>query len=487
MAGLFDASGDATDWYLFEVRFGSIQQAGGNTAEIAFDLDYADGLARADMNFAIYQAGFVNTPNSSGAEVVAGTLIYHSLDGGGPDDHPAPLQGSDLDDLSRGSVGLGDPYIGPVSLPEGFYLMQVNNPTVTQIERLQYTDRLAQNPYARFEPIDAIARIAEDRIAEPLAEDGLGTPFVAPQVPLLLDPAGAPTPFNLSDVTLFVSNTTSIATVDPFSGGREISFGSLAGVGGAAGLLPTIGDFALRDNPLFDPTSTDPEAARGQRLMAFATGIGDGNPPSDANTGGYLFIDITEETTAESPTGLAAPNTVAVKGLGANGVLTDDTVQTWMNDPDGDPAAPTAIEANVGMQYDAIVFNPSAPDLNEGYAVGRRPDGLATNILVRFNAITGQVLSATGDVQDESERFPVAAPVRNPGAALPVRKPNAGLDVIDQRVLDNTASRGPSGDARTGISLAMRASTTWWRRSATVSATSSLSISSRRSEKIALR
>ncbi|MCA9168779.1 MAG: hypothetical protein KDB23_13985, partial [Planctomycetales bacterium] len=453
LAGAMGPGGDAVDWYMFEVRFASTQQPGGNTAEITIDLDYADGLARSDLGFAVYEANFVTTTNMAGGEITAGQLIYHSLDGGGPDDHPAPLQGSDLDDLSRGSVGLGDPFLGPISLREGFYLLQITNPTLTPIERLQYTQALPPNPYARFEPIDAIARIAEDRIGEPITEDGQGTAFAAPQVPLLLDPAGAATPFTLADVTLFVSNANTVSTVDPFSGGAEIALGAFAGVGATDGLLPTIGDFALRDNPLFDPTSADPEAARGQRLMAFANGIGDGNPPSDANTGGYIFIDITEKTTAESATGLAAPGTIAIKGVGQNGALTDDTIQSWMLDPNNpDPANPSAVEADTGMLYDAIVFNPTSPDINEGYAIGRRGDNLVTNILVRFNAITGQVLSATGDVQPDTERFPVPNPVTNPGAPLPTRKPNAGFDIVENGVLDTTAGGGPGGNI-TGIAL----------------------------------
>ena len=56
---------DSVDWYLFEVRFASIQQPGGNFAELTFDLDYADGMARSDLGFAIYEANFVATTNLS--------------------------------------------------------------------------------------------------------------------------------------------------------------------------------------------------------------------------------------------------------------------------------------------------------------------------------------------------------------------------------------------------------------------------------------
>jgi hypothetical protein len=362
-----------------------------------------------------------------------------------------------LDDLSRGSVGSQDPYFGPVSLAEGFYLLQIVNPEVVQLERLQYTDELAPNPYARFEPVDSIHRIAEDRINEPITEDGQGTTFSPPQVPLLLDPRNAPVPFTLGDVELFVSSANALFSVDPFTGSREVSLGTLAGMDATAGIAPVIGDFALRDNPLFNPASDDPNAARGQRLMAFAHDLGLGEVPNDGNVGGYLWLDITEETQAERAGSTLPGGSVAAKGVGENGALTDDGVITWGPDPDSeDPAVPDLIVINEGVFYDAIVFNAATPDIREGYAIGRRSTGVS-NILVRFDAVTGLVLSASGEEQPEEDRIPVPNPMPTPPPpALPGRVPNAGFHIVEQGVLNTEQGGGPGGDI-TG--LAFRGST----------------------------
>jgi hypothetical protein len=457
VAGLMDNTvrsstgrSDNVDWYLFEVRFASIQQPGGHTGEFTFDLDYADGLSRPDFTLAIYEADFLAepppvdpaapppvVPTVLTPEVSPGTLVYHSLQGGGVDDHPAPLQGANMDDLSRGSVGNADPFIGPISLREGFYLMQVTNPAVNQFEREQYSKRLAPNPYIRFEPVESIARIAEDRIAEPITEDGQGTTFNPPQVPLLLDPGKAAVPYFLGDVELFVSNSNSLFTVDAFTGAREVAFGALTGVDGAAGYRPSIGDFALRDNPFFDPTSPDPNVARGQRLMAFANDRGTGAEPSDATLGNYIWIDVQDES-------LAPPPAVVVRGVGENGAVTDDTVLTFGPDPESeDPTNPEVVPLDEGIYYDAIVFDPTSVDISAGYAIGRRPASRLFNILLKFDAVTGQVL---GDPQDEAERLPVPNPVPTPKPQVPTRQPNGGLDIIEQGVLDTTVGGGPGGN-----------------------------------------
>ncbi len=447
-------STDVVDWYLFQVRFDSIQQPGGNTAELTFDLDYADGMARPDLSFAIYQADFIRTTNLSGLETQPGQLLYHSLNGGGPDDHPAPLQGSDLEDLSRGSVGALDPFIGPISLPEGYYLLHVVSNAVVELERLQYTQKLPPNPYNRFEPVEAIARIAEDRINEPITEDGQGTTFSPPQVPVLLDPRSAPVPYTLGDVELFVSTSNSIRSVDPFTGRAEVNYGSLTGIDGAAGTLPIIGDFAFRDNPLFDPYNTDPNAARTQRLMAFAQDLGQGLAPADATVGAYLFLDLAEETAAERQGSPLPAGGLAVRGVGDQGALTDDTIETWGPDPDSeDPTMPEPILIDEGVFYDAIAFNPGSNDFSEGYAIGRRTMAGVNNILVKFDAVTGQAISATLDVQDEAERLPVPNPIPQPPPAVPVRQPNAGFDIVEQGVLDTTFPDGSDGGDITGIAF----------------------------------
>jgi hypothetical protein len=77
----------------------------GTTYPVSIDVDYADGLNRPDLTAFLF--------TSQGLFVGRDSSIV--------DDRPGPLRGSDLTDLSRGSVGTKDPYIGSIDLPRGTY------------------------------------------------------------------------------------------------------------------------------------------------------------------------------------------------------------------------------------------------------------------------------------------------------------------------------------------------------------------------------
>ena len=104
MAGALADAGDV-DWYQFDVRYDAVQTDDPNAprhASVAFDIDYADGFARANTNLWVFNA--------------AGQLVLVGGDSDTLDDRP--VNSTHLtDDLSRGSVGALDPFIGPVELP----------------------------------------------------------------------------------------------------------------------------------------------------------------------------------------------------------------------------------------------------------------------------------------------------------------------------------------------------------------------------------
>ncbi len=277
------------DWYRFYMS---------TSGSVVMDLDYASGLNRANASFWIYEAALVDDLNPSGAGgymgsegylqlgIAPGTLVYSSQDGRITDDMPAPLNGDDLDDLSRGSISPFDPFLGPIALPPGEYLLLVTSGDKVPCEVAQFTERLACNPYMRAEPIPEMMRIAEDRVNFDVPPPSIPIPELPPQVPVLVDPNGAAVPFHLSDVQLFVSTATSLSTVDPFTGLAETYIGDYAGdFPNVGNIRPTIADFALRDNPQFqrpvddpnnpdDPVNTD--ATRRQRLYAYTVDRGDG-------------------------------------------------------------------------------------------------------------------------------------------------------------------------------------------------------------------
>ena len=83
-----------------------------------------------------------------------------------------------LESLIRGSIANGDPFIGPVSLPEGSYYVAVSQDGV-------FPESLTD---AVREPINSIRRIAEDRVGADIAAEGYSTAN-PPAVLQLFDPA----------------------------------------------------------------------------------------------------------------------------------------------------------------------------------------------------------------------------------------------------------------------------------------------------------
>ncbi|MBU6173058.1 MAG: pre-peptidase C-terminal domain-containing protein, partial [Planctomycetes bacterium] len=78
------------------------------TYPIAIDVDYADGLNRPDTSTYLFANGGVYVGGNSN---IADDRV-----------NPVrPLSGSEFADLTRGSVGTRDPYIGTIALPRGTY------------------------------------------------------------------------------------------------------------------------------------------------------------------------------------------------------------------------------------------------------------------------------------------------------------------------------------------------------------------------------
>src|SRR5439155_22160677 len=94
------------DWYQFDLNadLTTFYSNTYNTFSAIFDIDYADGLARPDTTISVFDQD--------------GTLIYVGRNGNNGPDEPAG-QGSSASDLSRGSFGQLDPFIGSVQLPAG--------------------------------------------------------------------------------------------------------------------------------------------------------------------------------------------------------------------------------------------------------------------------------------------------------------------------------------------------------------------------------
>ncbi|MFV1965393.1 MAG: hypothetical protein ACC628_08215, partial [Pirellulaceae bacterium] len=190
IAGVLSTSNTDVDFYQFDVTFEDVLVSP-DTLEMTFDLDYADGLGRANTVISVFDS--------------TGRLILTSREGNIADDRPGTPGSSDIDDLSRGSVGSSDPYIGGVEMPPGTYFVAVTPDSRLPAQLEQFFLANPTNPLLRLEPIDSVRRIADDHIGRPThLNNGLPETRDVPEVPVLLD-AASEVPFNLGDVTLFVS------------------------------------------------------------------------------------------------------------------------------------------------------------------------------------------------------------------------------------------------------------------------------------------
>ncbi|HWB07900.1 MAG TPA: choice-of-anchor L domain-containing protein [Pirellulales bacterium] len=150
------------DWYQFSVNYNLVQLLQGSTAAdrtfaAMFDIDYASGLQRADTTISVY--------NSSG------TLIYVGRNSGVADDQPAPNSTSPLSNLTAGSLGNLDPFIGTVQIPAGeqggtsetYYVAISSSAALPQALDGTFSANSA-NALVRLEPIDSVNRIVEDHV-----------------------------------------------------------------------------------------------------------------------------------------------------------------------------------------------------------------------------------------------------------------------------------------------------------------------------------
>lgn len=175
VAGNVGFAGDI-DFYRFDVRYEAISDPSQAHAATILDVDYADAQIRFNSNLSVFDS--------------AGRLILFAQDSNIADDRSGPLAGIDLADLSRGSVGPKDPYIGPVELPQGTYYA-----TVTSNARIPA--ELLNNPLVRREPVNSVIRIAEDHIGT-----YGGSTAADPVIRQLIDPTFVGTGSNLWHRTL---------------------------------------------------------------------------------------------------------------------------------------------------------------------------------------------------------------------------------------------------------------------------------------------
>ena len=387
-----------TDWYTFTLDYTHIDGASPVQAELpsvaslvntVFDLDYADGLGRPNMQMFVFDSQL--------------NMILSNFDSNIADDRGTAFAGGALSDLGRGSVGFNDSYIGNVALPASTpftnapqrYYVAVTGIGTTPAAMDQFTNRATTNPRLRLEPLDSVKRIVEDHLSEGTwdspyrlvtekPESGIPTGY--PLLPFGFTPPDRGTssladvqilfdqvqgddsriPWHLGDTTLYVLRdsgveTTALDTFNPFTGTRMTT------VGGQ--------NFDIRDIDFV-----------GNNLVGLTRDV-EAGPFTDAGSGNLIQIATTN-------------------GGATN--LGDDKITTYVpqNTTSGTPVLANN-PFGVGIHYDTTAYAAS----NRLYGVGKRgEDYLAgnvqplvetrRNIVQQLNSANGTALVSAGAARD---------------------------------------------------------------------------------------
>ena len=386
------------DWYQFDVEWDHLASYSTaldlipGSASMTFDIDYADGTSSADMAFVVLDR--------------EGRLVYISDDSNIQND-----QTDDIEDLSAGSFGNLDPFLGPVDLRlldensvylgpfyVGVYSFTHYRPTVLNA---QFNTPGAPNTRIRLEPVPSIQRIVDEHLDDfpnprDIAEWPLvHNPLVPPQVVDFLNEDSA-VPYHLNDMVMYVTTDTELYLVNPFTGGL-LSDPMLLRED-VEGLMP---DFVAGDVTLYEDSDGN--------IALYAFGEPINTTFADDDTGHFLRIDPTNGVTED---------------------LADDGVATFEEVP------PDMVqETDDGITYEAVMFVGS-----DVFAVGNRglmgvPGALYTeNIVYQFMA-DGTVVPLNGVTRSSWEDYIVDFP-------------GAMTDIHEFGVIDTTTTAGGSNALR---------------------------------------
>ncbi|QEG01009.1 Matrixin [Stieleria maiorica] len=363
------------DRYQFSLSRAFLNQSGnGANIAVTFDVDYADNLGRPNTSLFLYRVSGNNR-----------TLVMSSFDSNVLSDQASPLEGTDLDDLGRGSAGHQDPFLGTVELEGGDYeVVVVNNARIPENLRFQFDQNplAGGNPLARIEPVNSTIRISADRFGGP-------TPDVVtaanPKQVVFADESNE-VAFTLGDVDLMVlRNDTNNQT-------QLESFNALSG--DSNGLYHD-GQVSLGEI----------NARPSGQLLAYA-GPQNGFE-TDANTAAAYFIDpATGGQTTLAGTGLATHE----GALDNQGNPTVDVAITNGNTRNGDGMLVTAIADPAVGSTTADLFIVARRGNNTNAFTGVLVDGAgdaialvpgvpANNWVYRVDQDTGAVINAGGPGQ----------------------------------------------------------------------------------------
>ena len=415
------AQSDDPATFRFAVGRDNIQDAEGGAGEdardnrvsVVIDVDYADGLSRANLGAYLYNA--------------AGELVAIGTNSNVLDDRVSPTlpnQPGDPSVLDSASYGPSDPFIGPLELSAGtdtipdFQVTVANNSQIPA-DLLQFTNLNAPNTDFRLEPIDSSLRIVDDRFGAARDEDFFDNTDLPHVVRTDENPLGQ-VAFNadgsnivehhIGDVTLIGFNDSGgsqrIAIHNPFNGERDGIIGSTS-----------------------DPVGAVAQANDG-RVIAISQPLTGGTPSTDANTSPTFSVEGDGSTTPLNNTGISTfQNAFAANGDSLN------------------------VAANDGAEFSSLAFfgtqflygaanRGNFTGINVGLdanlnleIVGPANAPTANNIIYRLNPNTGEAISRQN--RDLNAGFEAANP-NDPALTFennqfyPAETPFAGTNVVAQ-------------------------------------------------------
>ncbi len=398
IAGSLGNAGDI-DWYDFSILRDSIQSVSttnGPHQSVTFDIDYADGFGRANTRLWIFQR------TATGLTLVA-TADNSNIQ----DDQPAALLGGEVSDLLRGSKGTRDAYIGPIELPVGNYTVALSNASLSHMAQEQFTNSTTTQSAVRFEPLDSVQRISEDRFdflgrvttnAGPV-QTAFGRETDTSMTTAVPNSGnvGLPNavPFNLSDVTLFVATnaggTSRMQYANALTGAKEAE-ASTDGTN-PINLNTAVGVNDIAVSPAGAAFGVSPAA--GGRIddanqgTFFGINIGDAGAPVAASTGSGL------QTYARFFDTATPPGIVVRKSQdAAAAAIGDGMVFTGLTFSDFNPNGNTVTFWGVATRNGTGGFNETPPAI--------LPQPNTRNIVYRLDPATGAALSADTTLPDRT-------------------------------------------------------------------------------------
>ncbi len=360
-AGVLD-SGTDVDWYRFEINYENLTRDSASLyLSTVFDLDYASNFARADMALYVFDSD--------------GRLVLVGGDSNIADDQPGRADSNDTGDLSRGSAGVQDPYIGASELSEGVYFVAVANQQQVPLPLDQFFNAQSANPLLRLEPVDSVRRIAEDRIGS----FGGGTAS-APVTEVLFD-NNSIVDYSFDDTLLYVNTVNGLLVVNPFTGQ---TYGTVGNFDNTAGVREEIRDIAFRANgELFAYSGYSNRPAGDQNWFYYRIDTGDASLSAPLSTGAGIttFNDLNIE----------ALNPIL-------GILRSQILD--QNSNDGLEVEAIAIGEFLGQEDGFFVGNrPAQINPSNGQLVPQQGNEYVFNILYDFDETSGL---ATGPGYDRS-------------------------------------------------------------------------------------